>query len=954
MKNQKPNTMKKLVAIALMMVLALNAKADDIFATGYYVQNDQKVAAVYRNGEIIYTVSHEGMNATPKTIVCDANKNIYWMINIYQGTSFKYTEVWKNDLLYVSTQGMSGVRIIDIYCLDDTLYYAGSYTNEGGITVASVWKGPDFTTHWQLSDGEHTSFIYDAEVNPNTGIPYFCGYVTDESTNATIWQNDSILYTYEPSDNIIGSSVNTISIDNDSIFTLGSYSLDTGFDTYSFTAIWRNGEEIRSFDAYDMVDCLCAFNGDYYYCWAYPHGMQYCLCRNNSTVMQFPFDGSTGVSRICKNADEIYLVGLLDNKGCIWKNFQVLQQPENCAQLFDMVVVETSNHLDNYYGYLCQPTSATIDLDPNSSMGSEYGDFQARFTYHPNGLLNTQSAYSILSGSSTDYDHFYRFYYDSDLHVIQQNDTYYGDWGAGPYQNHYLYEDGLLMTFTRHYNDYHADNAMILQDSISYSYDEQRRLQTEKRFISTTSEKNYEYNENQVIITTQGYSSGEWLTLSQETRTFSEDSLLLNTQTEKYNDSTILVTYGYDGQRHKTSVLTQKRNNGVWENQKLVQYHFNPYGRLTLAEIKLWQDEAFVDAHRAVYELNEMGYPAVVTFEKWDDEAWVTGVWQPEFYLYDEDHLKQQNDLLYKYKSYVNKLEMTYLITENPREPFLPNGSEWFYEILNDDGSITYQHLQCAGDTAVGNQRPKIIVRSNTQYDKDEHTEVTHEYVYEANGVVYWWNKDLEEFTTLYNLNAETGDEWTIKVGYDSLIMHVDGIDSVEYEDKTFRVLHVSDPDDLFGGDIVCGIGHLTSFFPERLMRHAADYTVNGMRCYWVNGNLFFKIGDEDCDAVYDKIHFGVEDDGPSTPSTGSGTKGILVVYPNPSYDVLFVETQNFASLPDPTYRITNLAGQTLMTGILNVRLPQCDSPTTIDISSLPAGMYFISVGGQTVKFVKQ
>ena len=46
--------MKKLFAIALMMVLALNAKADDIFATGYYVQNDQKVAAVYRNGEIIY------------------------------------------------------------------------------------------------------------------------------------------------------------------------------------------------------------------------------------------------------------------------------------------------------------------------------------------------------------------------------------------------------------------------------------------------------------------------------------------------------------------------------------------------------------------------------------------------------------------------------------------------------------------------------------------------------------------------------------------------------------------------------------------------------------------------------------------------------------------------------------------------------------------------------------
>lgn len=386
--------MKKLFAIIVMMTFALNAKADDIFATGYYLQNNQKVAAVYKNGEIIYTVSHEGLNATPKTIVCDASKNIYWMINIYQGTSFKYTEVWKNDLLYVSTQGMSGVRIIDIYCLDDTLYYAGSYTNGEEIKVAAVWKGTDFTKHWQLGDGEHTSFIYDAEVNPNNGTPYFCGYVTDESTNATVWENDSILYMYEPSDYIVGSSVNTISIDNDSVFTLGFYSLDTGFDTYSFPAIWRNGETIRSFDAYDIVDCLCAYNGDYYYCYTYPHGMQYCLCRNNSTVMQFPFNGSAGVSRICKNEDEIYLVGLLDNKGCIWKNFEVLQQPENCAQLFDMVVVETDNS-EWYY-------EIPLTVYPNPTHGLLFIEAPNATDYRITNLLGQTLLSGVLDGETLD------------------------------------------------------------------------------------------------------------------------------------------------------------------------------------------------------------------------------------------------------------------------------------------------------------------------------------------------------------------------------------------------------------------------------------------------------------------------------------------------------------------------------------------------------------------------
>jgi hypothetical protein len=45
-------------------------------------------------------------------------------------------------------------------------------------------------------------------------------------------------------------------------------------------------------------------------------------------------------------------------------------------------------------------------------------------------------------------------------------------------------------------------------------------------------------------------------------------------------------------------------------------------------------------------------------------------------------------------------------------------------------------------------------------------------------------------------------------------------------------------------------------------------------------------------------------------------------------------------------YRITNLMGQTLLQGRIDAENQQ------IDISALPAGMYFISVGEQTVKFV--
>jgi hypothetical protein len=133
----------------------------------------------------------------------------------------------------------------------------------------------------------------------------------------------------------------------------------------------------------------------------------------------------------------------------------------------------------------------------------------------------------------------------------------------------------------------------------------------------------------------------------------------------------------------------------------------------------------------------------------------------------------------------------------------------------------------------------------------------------------------------------------------------------------------------------VCGIGHLTSFFPEKLMDNRDRISVEGLRCYWIEDELVFKPGDEDCDAVYSEVH-GVEE----------SVENQFDVYPNPTNGVLFVETRLIASLPDQTYRIANLMGQTVLTGQITADNQQ------INVSSLPQGMYFITFAGETRKFV--
>ena len=281
---------------------------------------------------------------------------------------------------------------------------------------------------------------------------------------------------------------------------------------------------------------------------------------------------------------------------------------------------------------------------------------------------------------------------------------------------------------------------------------------------------------------------------------------------------------------------------------------------------------------------------------------------------------------------------------EFQRTPLLPFvQSEWFYKIRYQNGGVAYQHLECAGDTTVHNKDVQIIIRTNTLYDKSGKAGVTHEYVYEEGGIVYWWNRDLHQFTTLYNLMAEEGDSWQIRVGTQSINMHVDAVDSLDYYGRTFRVLHVSDANNLFSGDIVCGIGHQTSFFPEQLMRNVEGMRVDGLRCYWLDDRLVYKNGDEDCDAIYSEIH-GIEEDSPAAPSADSGT---FVVYPNPTNGVLNVSVRlSQCDSPTADYRICNIMGQTVLTGSLNAESQR------IDVSALPEGMYFITVGDMTKKFV--
>ena len=285
----------------------------------------------------------------------------------------------------------------------------------------------------------------------------------------------------------------------------------------------------------------------------------------------------------------------------------------------------------------------------------------------------------------------------------------------------------------------------------------------------------------------------------------------------------------------------------------------------------------------------------------------------------------------------VTGINSGYPIIEMDGEPYYQLvGDEWYYEITNANGVVSYQHLVHENDSTINDDKVKVIIKTNTLYDLRTN-QTTHEYIYEENNKVYWWNKTLQEFTVLYDFGANVGDEWTITAGNNSVTVHVDDVGYLVKDARWFKAMIISDANDIFSGTVVCGIGHLTSFFPEQLLENKGEFDVDGIRCYWNDDILLYKEDDTDCDAVYNQWH--------SVNETIAGNG--IVVYPNPSYDFIFVKTCHGASLQSE-YHITNVLGETVVSGKIASENQQ------INVSSLPEGMYFIIIGNATMKFMKK
>ncbi len=337
--------MKKILAILTLAFFGWSVKAQNVYVLGDYVAHEwlqgserEKVAAIYKNGELLYTAGNDNTVVYPKTVLCDSYENVYWMFN---------SEIWKNDQPFVTTDN-TNKSIGNMYLKNDTLYYAGRETIDG-VSVAKIWKGENFTPYLTLGDGIHSSAIRNLDIDETTGDIYYCGCLrTDSIYQPAVWDETGLLYTLPFTTNFEASE---ICIDSGNIYTLN---IGQSYPVYG--TVYKNETRLySSLSEYDTrIYTLCA-KDDNWYTYRFRHYGDHAIIMNgNAVALDFGYassiDHNMPITKMKRIGDDIYATGFIERNeghtGTIWKNFEVFQTMNSHCTVVGDICFELHNGIN--------------------------------------------------------------------------------------------------------------------------------------------------------------------------------------------------------------------------------------------------------------------------------------------------------------------------------------------------------------------------------------------------------------------------------------------------------------------------------------------------------------------------------------------------------------------------------------------------------------------------------
>ena len=164
----------------------------DIYTAGYTTPASKAVATVWKNGQLLYTLT-DGTNDAWAYAVCVSDGTVYAAGYERQGDRI-VAKVWENGTLKYPPPGAPGADsyAYSVFAANGSLYTAGS-EESGGALTAKIWKDGDALYAYSVSPAVSQA----RSVCVSGGDVYAAGSLQSGLTKplAVVWKNDKAHYT---------------------------------------------------------------------------------------------------------------------------------------------------------------------------------------------------------------------------------------------------------------------------------------------------------------------------------------------------------------------------------------------------------------------------------------------------------------------------------------------------------------------------------------------------------------------------------------------------------------------------------------------------------------------------------------------------------------------------------------------------------------------------------------
>ena len=390
-------TMKKVLTIITLLFLALGwASAQNVYFSG----NDNGTGKIWRNDTLIYSISDTvSVNLSAMRLAPDGST---YAAGYAHNTALTYIQgcVWHNDTLIFTAGANTAINALDFH--DGTWTAGGVGENEWESISGLVWQNGALLHAY--SDSTLSNQIMAVAVDPATGDVYSGGTSSELETQAALWKNDTLLWR---DDSI--STINALTLNGTDIYAAGSRYAE-GYHA----VLWKNDTVIFSINADDAEFSTIAFYNGSVYLGGY-NGNSLYIWQDDEVLYDHACTSNSNIYALTVNEFGVYYAGQIDGVATVWKDGEILYQPEDCEVVNGLAVLAAPQpsytltvEVDSigggtvtgggtyYYG-----DTATIEAIPE--LGYEFLYWNDSITDNPHDIVITQDSTFIAHFGQIDY-----------------------------------------------------------------------------------------------------------------------------------------------------------------------------------------------------------------------------------------------------------------------------------------------------------------------------------------------------------------------------------------------------------------------------------------------------------------------------------------------------------------------------------------------------------------------